>query len=142
MFCPNCGRDNLSEKNYCPSCGISLAAFKEALSNERASKSGYDYIRYIIPLLVVGGIMLQNFTETPTVDTTVIIIGMIVILLGYRWYYENKQKKAWQAQLETTKLPGQVTTKLPEGVSPGSITEHTTHQLELEPVRDKEHTQR
>ena len=35
MFCPTCGRDNMSERKFCSSCGTNLEAVSQVLSGTR-----------------------------------------------------------------------------------------------------------
>jgi len=37
MFCPTCGRDNLSERKFCSSCGTNLEAVSQVLSGGPAN---------------------------------------------------------------------------------------------------------
>lgn len=142
MFCPNCGRENIEKKNYCPSCGIALGTFKESLSKEHDSKAEHHYFHYIVMFLGIGALWLVSESEKRAIDYGIVgIMVLIALLIGYQWFYETKRKQAWLSTSQTTKLPEPITNDLPAIESSGSVTEHTTRNLELEPARNKQGVQ-
>lgn len=42
MFCPNCGKENSSDKKYCRTCGLELEKILQSLVEQKPTKEGRD----------------------------------------------------------------------------------------------------
>ncbi len=157
MFCPKCGRENLEGKKFCPSCGLKLQAFIEAMTHEQTSQQEVDNSPEISSLppkrwrgapayglfVVILGVLialLGNMLANPVVAN----IGVMIMVLGMGsiGFFEMLRRGRRSAASPSAKtLPPKVqTAKLPTTIEPSSITEHTTRKLELKLERDEKRT--
>ena len=149
MICPNCGRGNVAEKKYCPSCGLKLEAIAQALAQEQAQLQGHDnalkfsdpkerrgpsvfavgFFAVIFGLLLafVGGAILANNIVANTG-----VITMILGMAGVGYGAITKiERGMWRSSPAKTRLSETQTNPLPITLQPTSITEQTTRNLEM-----------
>ena len=146
MICPNCGRANLAEKKYCPSCGLKLEAIAHALAIEQAHHQGetlefsrppqrsvpsaltIGFLAFIFGTLVSvvgGGILGKKLVA----DMGVIIMVLGMGGIGYG-AITGRGRRAMSSPPSKTILPQVQTNPLPITVQSTSIAEHTTRSLE------------
>ncbi len=155
MFCPNCGRQSLAGKKFCPSCGLKLRSFVEALANEQSAKQEGDKSpddarprqKSWLPALGSGLFAVLLGTLIALLGNTlanhlVINIGVMITVLGMGgvMFYAITQRSRRSPLLQNSIPPNAPTVQLPPNPEPSSITEHTTRKLELKLGRDERRT--
>ncbi len=154
MFCPNCARENLEMKNYCPSCGLRLEAIVQALTNELTLTNQKDDKsltssglkrpgwRYFLPggffvmflgviIAILGKQSLVNEPALTDIGTIITVLGMglisyFVVMGMMRQGIKNiPRTKTTPHDKQTVKLPPPS-----QVVELGSITESTTREFD------------
>lgn len=155
MFCPNCGRENLAGKKFCPSCGLKLQAIQQALSQEQGEfpaavpmpkapgsfpPNGLRFLTsgfFVMMLGVIVGILGKNTLANKTIADIGAILAVLGIgLIGY--FGITMMGAGINRSAKPRSLPTNHQTKeLPPTIEPESITEHTTRQLDLKLRHDE-----
>jgi hypothetical protein len=157
MYCPNCGKPNLTEQKFCRSCGLSLEkvvqTLVEQLPSTNLDKDLQDQQRKverwlhlvaggtisIVVGVVLWGIIYQVILVQGEVLAGSLFLAFIVGLLLFALlmiYRESLLKAHGKRQLSQAPLaPSQETANLlpaSSGQPISSITEHTTELLRVE----------
>ena len=150
MFCPKCGIENLVEQKFCRRCGHALAGHRAALEGKfedavekiqsGSTVLGLSAVGVILIALMCLGVWLgQNdagvfFTLIPVLAFMIpaTIIGIVRLTRAYRALSAPHRRNKTLQPGTTTQLAAGATTDSLAGsaLPPGSITEHTTHNLE------------
>lgn len=152
MICPNCGRRNVAEKNYCPSCGLKLEAIAQALAHEQsqpperplasarpprrggqlALSAGFSVFMLGTMICIIGGTMLRS--------QMVLGVGLLTMVLGMGSIGYSQLVRGGRSALPPSKtpVPPVPTNPLPTTLPAESIAEHTTRELGLQLERGEQ----
>ena len=152
MFCPNCGREKLTGKKFCPSCGLKLQAIQRAMSQEQGEMSkaatrlqpiGLRFLTSGFCVMMLG-VLLGILGKKTLANNTIADIGAILAVLGIGLigYFGIIMMGGGINRSATPRsLPMNNQTKeLPPAFEPESITEHTTRKLDLKLWREEKRT--
>lgn len=73
-YCPNCGKENVNNSNFCSQCGTTL---KENTNNENLDKKGKERLIAGLLGIIFGGIGVHNFYLGFTTKGVIQIIATI-----------------------------------------------------------------
>ena len=151
MICPNCGREKLETRNYCPSCGLKLQPIRQALTNELTHKQSLDTSQekpglpvkrrptlftlgffLMFSGLILGVLGINQISAKAGVISAIIGMGLIAYS-SIRW--DGRKATRLPSKIMTPAVP---TTQLPNLVEAASITEHTTRKLDVNLVPEKQ----
>lgn len=150
MFCPNCSREDLEMKNYCPSCGLRLEGIVQALTNEltphqkdgktpASSRLKRQRWQMFLPggfLMMILGIIIAILGKKSLANPVLADIGAIMAVLGMGligYFGIALMQRGLKNKPPTKMMPhdNQTVKLLPlQVVEPGSITENTTRELD------------
>jgi Uncharacterized membrane protein, putative virulence factor len=155
MYCPNCGRENTENQNFCTSCGLKLPTVPQVAASEKPveytpvyfpqePKIWQNPVIYGLFIIAVGMVMMM-FGRRAFGDKTITDIGTIIALIGAGLIGLKGIFLVLQ-QAGVMQLPKQqvVQQQLPPGQQfsihagePKSVIEHTTRNLDAVPVYEK-----
>lgn len=156
MYCSNCGKIVNSSLSYCNHCGFRLSVKDDDGQSDRLSSSSFNFLVAALiglPIAGIGVLIALLSVMKKGLGFGDEMIG-IVVLMSFALFMIAELGILWQLWLHTRKpkrdknlsspavLAGErdvVIKGLPEsridpiGVTPGSVTEHTTRTLDAVP---------
>jgi hypothetical protein len=155
MYCPNCGKTNSADQNFCRSCGLQLEkvmqSLVEQLSADELNRTLSEKRRKLDKLIqaiavstasilvfsVMGGIIYSVIVNQEGFLVGGIFLALILglVLFGVLMLYRESMIKASnKRRVEHPEMPGHDTAKLlsESQIEPiPSVTDRTTDLLEL-----------
>jgi hypothetical protein len=155
MYCPNCGRENSENQNFCTGCGLKLPTVPQVVGKEQPAQLAPVYFQpepkiwqnpllYGLFMILIGMFLLilgkNAFNDKSISDMGTVITLLGTILLALKGTFLVLQQAGVlqlpKHEIKQQQLPQQHHFAIHSG-EPQSVIEHTTRHLDATPVYEK-----